>query len=56
MLRTAKGVHELTPGLTGWVQINGRDELRIPVKVGYDEYYLKKRTLDRRGRGGALRT
>ena len=44
-LRTAKGVHELTPGLTGWAQVNGRDELPIPVKVGFDEYYLKNRTL-----------
>jgi O-antigen biosynthesis protein WbqP len=47
-LRTARGVHLLTPGLTGWAQINGRDELPIPVKVGFDEYYLKHRsfTLD----------
>ena len=44
-LRTAKGVHELTPGLTGWAQVNGRDELPIPMKVGFDEYYLKNRTL-----------
>ena len=44
-LRTAKGVHLLTPGLTGWAQVNGRDELPIPVKVGYDEYYLKNRSL-----------
>ena len=40
-LRTAKGVHMLTPGLTGWAQVNGRDELPIPVKVEFDEYYLK---------------
>jgi len=33
-LRTAKGVHELTPGLTGRTHVNGRDELPIPVKVG----------------------
>ena len=39
-LRTQKGVHKLTPGLTGWAQINGRDELPIPVKVEFDEYYL----------------
>jgi O-antigen biosynthesis protein WbqP len=39
-LRTSKGVHVLTPGLTGWAQINGRDELPIPVKVGFDEHYL----------------
>ena len=43
-LRTAKGVHLLTPGLTGWAQINGRDELPIPVKVEFDEYYSKNRS------------
>lgn len=43
-LRTEKGVHQLTPGLTGWAQINGRDELPIPVKVDFDEYYLKQRS------------
>lgn len=43
-LRTQKGVHILTPGLTGWAQINGRDELPIPVKVEFDEYYLKHRS------------
>lgn len=43
-LRTARGVHLLTPGLTGWAQINGRDELPIPVKVGFDEYYLNHRS------------
>jgi O-antigen biosynthesis protein WbqP len=40
-LRTEKGIDALTPGLTGWAQINGRDELPIPVKVCFDEYYLK---------------
>lgn len=40
-LRTQKGVHLLTPGLTGWAQVNGRDELPIPVKVEYDHYYLE---------------
>ena len=40
-LRTAKGIHNLTPGLTGWAQINGRDELPIPVKVEFEEYYLQ---------------
>ncbi|MEN8173621.1 MAG: sugar transferase [Chloroflexota bacterium] len=40
-LRTQKGVHLLTPGLTGWAQINGRDELPIPKKVDYDLYYLE---------------
>ena len=40
-LRTKKGIHSLVPGLTGWAQINGRDELSIPVKVDFDEYYYK---------------
>jgi len=44
LLRTAKGVHLITPGLTGWAQINGRDELPIPVKVDFDEYYLLNRS------------
>ena len=44
-LRTDKGVHALRPGITGWAQINGRDELPIPVKVEFDEYYLKNRNL-----------
>ncbi|HOI42453.1 MAG TPA: sugar transferase [Elusimicrobiales bacterium] len=44
-LRTGKGVHRLTPGLTGWAQVNGRDELPIPVKVGFDEWYLHNRSL-----------
>ncbi|MCX5805013.1 MAG: sugar transferase [Proteobacteria bacterium] len=43
-LRTKKGVHKLVPGITGWAQINGRDELPIPIKVGYDEYYLKNQS------------
>lgn len=43
-LRTEKGVHQLTPGLTGWAQINGRDELPIPVKVKFDEWYLQNRS------------
>jgi O-antigen biosynthesis protein WbqP len=43
-LRTAKGVHRITPGLTGWAQVNGRDDLAIPVKVEYDEFYLKNRS------------
>jgi O-antigen biosynthesis protein WbqP len=42
--RTEKGVHILTPGLTGWAQVNGRDELPIPQKVEYDEYYLLNRS------------
>jgi len=43
-LRTQKRVHLLSPGLTGWAQINGRDELPIPVKVEFDEYYLRHRS------------
>ena len=39
-LRTEKGVHGLVPGLTGWAQINGRDELTIPQKVDLDVEYL----------------
>ncbi|MGB5229887.1 MAG: sugar transferase, partial [Desulfoprunum sp.] len=44
-LRTSKGIHRLTPGLTGWAQINGRDELPIPVKVEFDQYYLLNRSM-----------
>ena len=43
-LRTRKGIHVLTPGLTGWAQVNGRDELPIPNKVAFDEYYLRHRS------------
>lgn len=43
-LRTKKGISQLTPGVTGWAQINGRDDLPIPVKVAYDEYYLHYRS------------
>jgi O-antigen biosynthesis protein WbqP len=42
-LRTKRNVHTLVPGVTGWAQINGRDQLPIPVKVTFDEYYLKNR-------------
>lgn len=44
-LRTERGVHELIPGLTGWAQINGRDDLSIPVKVELDAEYLRRRSL-----------
>jgi len=43
-LRTEKKVHRLVPGITGWAQINGRDDIPIPKKVEYDEYYLKNRS------------
>lgn len=44
-LRTEAGVHELVPGLTGWAQINGRDELPIPEKVALDAVYLHRQSL-----------
>ena len=44
-LRTQRGVHELVPGLTGWAQINGRDELPIPDKVKLDAEYLQRKSL-----------
>lgn len=44
-LRTDVGVHELVPGLTGWAQVNGRDELPIPDKVKLDIEYLQRRSI-----------
>jgi O-antigen biosynthesis protein WbqP len=44
-LRTARGVHALVPGLTGWAQINGRDALSIERKVEFDYEYAQKRSL-----------
>ena len=44
-LRTRFGVHELVPGLTGWAQVNGRDELPIPDKVKLDVEYLQRQSL-----------
>ena len=43
-LRTEKGVHRLIPGITGWAQINGRDDIPIPQKVAFDKYYLNHRS------------
>jgi O-antigen biosynthesis protein WbqP len=43
-LRTQKNIHTLIPGITGWAQVNGRDDLSIPVKVSFDEYYLNHRS------------
>jgi O-antigen biosynthesis protein WbqP len=43
-LRTRHGVHTLLPGLTGWAQINGRDELPIPQKVALDIEYLHQKS------------
>jgi O-antigen biosynthesis protein WbqP len=44
-LRSAQGVHTLVPGLTGWAQVNGRDELPIPEKVKLDVAYLQRQSL-----------
>ena len=44
-LRTENGVHTLVPGLTGWAQINGRDEIPIPDKVKLDTFYLQQHSL-----------
>ena len=44
-LRTKKGVEQLVPGLTGWAQVNGRDELPILAKVALDVEYLERRSL-----------
>ena len=43
--RTAQGVDALVPGLTGWAQVNGRDELPIPQKVALDAEYLHRQSL-----------
>ena len=43
-LRTEQGVSDLIPGLTGWAQVNGRDELPIPQKVALDAAYLKQQS------------
>lgn len=44
-LRTQKQVHTLRPGVTGWAQVNGRDELPIPQKVAFDLEYLERQSL-----------
>ena len=44
-LRTKKGVHRLIPGVTGWAQVNGRDDLPIPVKVEYEAYYMNHKSM-----------
>ena len=43
-LRTEKGVNQLKPGLTGWAQVNGRDELPIPEKVALDVEYMERQS------------
>jgi len=44
-LRTSKGIHTLVPGITGWAQINGRDDLSISTKVRFDEQYLQRKSV-----------
>ncbi|WP_370660191.1 sugar transferase [Massilia glaciei] len=44
-MRTEQGVHKIRPGLTGWAQVNGRDELPIPEKVKLDVDYVKRQSL-----------
>jgi O-antigen biosynthesis protein WbqP len=44
-LRVATGVDKLKPGITGWAQINGRDEISIEVKVALEKEYLKRRSI-----------
>lgn len=43
-LREAQGIHSVRPGITGWAQINGRDEIPIEQKVNYDLYYVQNRS------------
>lgn len=42
--RTNRNVHRLTPGLTGWAQVNGRDDLAVPEKVELDAAYLQRQS------------
>jgi len=44
-MREEKGINDIKPGVTGWAQINGRDEIALPDKVALDEYYLKNMSL-----------
>ena len=44
-LRTKRGIHRLVPGVTGWAQVNGRDDIPIPLKVEYDAYYMKNKSI-----------
>ena len=43
-LRTEKGIDKVLPGLTGWAQVNGRDELPIPLKVELDKEYVERQS------------
>ncbi|MEQ9107768.1 MAG: sugar transferase [Limnobacter sp.] len=44
-MRTEKGVHNILPGLTGWAQVNGRDDIPIVQKVQLDSEYLQRQSL-----------
>jgi O-antigen biosynthesis protein WbqP len=44
-MRTKKGIHAMKPGLTGWAQVNGRDDISIVKKVDLDYYYMKRRSM-----------
>ena len=44
-LRSKKGIHRIVPGVTGWAQVNGRDDIPIPLKVEYDEYYMNHKSI-----------
>jgi len=44
-LRVASGVDELKPGITGWAQINGRDEISIEAKVALEKEYLERKSV-----------
>jgi O-antigen biosynthesis protein WbqP len=43
-MRTDKGIHQALPGLTGWAQINGRDDLPLNEKVKYDQEYFEQQS------------
>ena len=44
-LRTNSGVHKILPGITGWAQVNGRDQIQIKKKVSLDKFYLKNKSI-----------
>ena len=44
-LRVAAGVHQLKPGITGWAQVNGRDELSLEEKVKFEKFYLNRKSI-----------
>jgi len=44
-LRSKRGIHRLVPGVTGWAQVNGRDDIPILLKVEYDEYYMNNKSI-----------